>query len=142
MWDYYIDLAEFRTMYFLWNFNLSFSDNRTKIGINVDFDNYFNAIYLKNDDDFLDDFDNYCDKYNIDLNIFKPLSQEGIENNCEILLCNDFDIDKDNLLKIINYSDKFAEQAWNKLIEDEDLNRSDLKSIILDNIKKYNKEKA
>jgi hypothetical protein len=115
MWNNYMELDEFKTMYFLWNFNLPFSDNKSKIGINVNLDKTFNAVYLKNDEAFKNNFNDYCQEYNIDLNIFKPLNQIEINNRCEKILNSKYTTN--NLKNIIQHGkEPYQEKAWNLFI--------------------------
>jgi hypothetical protein len=134
MWNDYMGLNKFRTMYFLWNFNLPFSDNKSKIGINVNPNKTFNAIHLKNDEAFKNNFNDYCREYNIDLNIFKPLNQIEINNRCEKIFNSKYTTN--NLINIINYSDKYNEKAWNLFINMK-YDKYDLRDIIINGKEPY-----
>ena len=78
-WETYNSFSQLTKQYFIWNFNLPFSDNYCMVALTVDKDGKITYMHRKDDYSILNSSDDYFEKWNISKEIFKPLSEKELE---------------------------------------------------------------
>ena len=84
-----------RKQYFIWNFNLSTTDNQSMIGVTVRFDSSIRACHLKDDTDYVDEFQDLINNFDIPRNVFKGMNEEDAialieKGDIENVMCSGF----------------------------------------------------
>jgi len=79
LWDNYNSLDKLTKQYFIWNFNLPFSDTYCMIALTVNEKGEIKFIHKKDDSTIISSYLSYFKQWKISKSWFKPLSKKEIE---------------------------------------------------------------
>jgi len=93
-WDNY--LKDFNKQYYVYNFNLDPSDNKSVIGMTIQPDGKMSAAHLKNDNNCLSDFKSIVAEWKLPFTLFAPMTPQEVETKRKRIEANKL-IMKDSL---------------------------------------------
>ena len=95
-WDHYVGDNKFSKQYYIYNFNLAPSDNKSVIGITIGERASIEACHLKNDGAFSGEITTYMKKLGIPMSVLAPMTPLEIEKKKKRMIANK-EIVKDKL---------------------------------------------
>lgn len=95
-WDHYVGDNKFSKQYYIYNFNLAPSDNKSVIGITIGERASIAACHLKNDGGFSGEITSYMKKLGIPMSVLAPMTPLEIEKKKKRMIANK-EIVKDKL---------------------------------------------
>lgn len=96
-WDSYVGSdSNFNKQYYIYNFNLSPSDNNSVIGITIEQNGGIRACHQKNDSSFGSSIKQYMKSINVPFDVLAPMTKEEVEKKKRRVIANK-EIVKDKL---------------------------------------------
>ena len=95
-WDNYVGDNKFSKQYYIYNFGLSPSDNKSVIGITIGERGEVTACHLKNDGGFSSEINSYMKKHGVPMSVLAPMTPLEIEKKKKRMIANK-EIIKDKL---------------------------------------------
>lgn len=87
-WNHYVGDDKFTKQYYIYNFNLDASDNKSVIGVTVGERGRVTACHLKNDAGFSDRIEPYMKSIKVPMSVLAPMSSEEIEKKKKRMIAN------------------------------------------------------
>jgi hypothetical protein len=78
-WNHYCGDNYFNKQYYIYDFDLLPSDNKSVIGVTIDDKGKITACHLKNDDNFINGIKAYLEEKNIPISVLAPMTEEEVD---------------------------------------------------------------